>query len=145
MKLTIELDGSKVANFLNALDEAHLVVSIAKSYTVSERSSTRYAKALDALTELFDLIDNAEPTAEPKPEDLEEKAFALMRAWGRTLAADEVNEENAEYGKDLVSACGAAAALIDVLDMDNEDLMEAMDEGKAKERTRLRADEGRES
>lgn len=139
-KVTITLDVVCVAKTLNAIADARQLL------TDSIPGSTKRWTYIGARRALADLAKAIVTAAEaPAEESLEEKAFALMRAWGRTLAADEANEAFAKYGKDLISACGAAAALIDVLGMDNEDLMEAMDEGKAKERARRRAEEERKS
>lgn len=128
-KVTITLDADRVANSLNAIADARQLLMD------SVPGSTKRWKYLGASRTLADLAKAIVAAAEaPAAVSPEEKALTLMRAWGRTLVDDEANDKNAEYGKDLISACGAAAALIDVLDMDNEDLMEAMDEGKAAER-----------
>lgn len=67
-------------------------------------------------------------------EELEARALGWMRQWGVTLARDEAQEDDVEYGKDLISACGAAAALDVVLGIGYDKLMEAVEDGKAAER-----------
>lgn len=144
-KVTIALDAERVANLLNALDEAHLVVSIAKSYSLSDFTGKRYAKVLDGLTELFGILEDAETDSEVIHDMHEEKALGWMRQWGVTLARDEAQEDDVEYGKDLISAYGGAAALDVVLGIGYDRLMEAVEDGKAAERERARELEVRDA
>lgn len=78
-------------------------------------------------------------------EELEARALGWMRQWGATLTRDEEDEDDVEYGKDLISAYGGAAALDVVLGIGYDKLMQAVEDGKAAERERARELEVRDA